>query len=328
MIIVRAPLRISLGGGGTDLPSFYKLHGSSFVSASIDKYVYISVSRPFDEIYRLKYSECEAAASIDEIRHPIIREVISRYGKDLGNLEISTFSDVPAGTGLGSSGAFTTGLIFALRAFRENVEHVDKLELALEAIDIEMNLLKNGSGMQDQLIAALGGVRDFSISLRGSIRQEQIIPDATLTQVLETNLQLFYTGVNRRAADLLHDQAAKTSSGDDSTIGSLLATKAIGERSSKSLREGKFTDLGPLLNEQWEQKMLRQAGSLSPGILRMRNIALREGGASGAKLVGAGGGGFLLTYSEQADKTALVMRNHGFRELPFKFDENGVERLV
>ena len=328
MIIVRAPLRISLGGGGTDLPSFYKLHGSSFVSASIDKYVYISISRPFDEIYKLKYSEFESVASIDEIRHPIFREVLSRYGRDLGSLEISTFSDVPAGTGLGSSGSFTAGLIFALLTFRGAVEGIDKLEIALQAIDIEMNYLSNGSGMQDQLISALGGVRGFSISSAGEIKHEQIIPDANRARNLETNLQLFFTGISRRAADLLHAQAAKTSLGDGSTINSLLATKMIGERSHRALREGRLSAMGKLLNEQWDQKMQRQVDSLPPAIGRMRSLALNEGGALGAKLVGAGGGGFLLTYSERVDQTSSVMRDHGFRELTFKFDANGLERLV
>jgi D-glycero-alpha-D-manno-heptose-7-phosphate kinase len=324
MIITRSPLRISLGGGGTDLPSYYQRHGGFLIAATIDKYVYINVHRRFVNGFLLKYSSLEEAATVDEIKHPIIREALKLVGIEDRNLEITSMADIPAGTGLGSSGSFTTALLKALHALKKNVVH--PAELAEQACCIELEKLAEPIGKQDQYISAYGGITSFRFLPDGRVEAAPLkISEETLFN-LEDNLLLFFTGYSRAASVILKEQDDKSKSADASMIDNLHFIKELGLRSQEALETGNLEEFAQLMDRHWQRKKERSRGMSNPDINRWYDCAMGNG-ALGGKVIGAGGGGFLMFYAEDKVKLRRTMREEGLTEVRFRFDFEGTRIL-
>jgi D-glycero-alpha-D-manno-heptose-7-phosphate kinase len=325
MIIARSPLRITLGGGGTDLPSYYVQREGFLIAAAIDKYVYVSVMRPFRPGIYLKYSALEHVGQVADVRHPIIREVLRLQDLSTPQIEITTLADIPAGTGLGSSGSFTTALLKALYAHERRVIHSQ--ELAELACHIEIDRLGEPIGKQDQFIAAHGGITclTFHGDHRVSVQPLQISP-GTLYE-LEDNLLLFFTGFNRAAGSILSDQRQRSLAGDSDMLRNLDEVKLLGLRSRDALERGDLAHFGKLLGEQWEHKKRRSDGMSNPQIDAWYSLAL-ENGAVGGKLVGAGGGGFFMFYAADRRRLREAMREAGLEEVRFRFDFEGTKVVL
>lgn len=324
MIITRSPLRITLGGGGTDLPSYYREHGGFLIAAAIDKYVYVTVMRPFTEGIFLKYSKLEHVARIDEVQHPIIREAIQMLGFKTPQLEITTLADIPAGTGLGSSGSFSTALLKALHAHRRRLLHPN--ELAELACEIEINRLAEPIGKQDQYAAAYGGVTCFRFNPDDSVQASPLKASVDALFELEDNLLLFFTGFSRNAGSILQDQKQRTEQSDGAMLENLHYVKELGLRSQRALEGGQAALFGELMHEHWEHKKRRSNGMSNPQIDEWYELG-RSNGAVGGKLVGAGGGGFLLFYSEDHKRLRTAMAKAGLEEVRFRFDFEGTKVL-
>jgi D-glycero-alpha-D-manno-heptose-7-phosphate kinase len=324
MIITRSPLRVSLGGGGTDLPSYYREHGGFLIAGAIDKYVYINIHARFAEGFLLKYSQMEDVASIEEIRHPIIRESLRSAGIAARNLEITSIADIPAGTGLGSSGSFTTALLKALHAFKKNP--ITPQELAEQACHIEIDILKEPIGKQDQYIAAFGGITCLEFRKEGSVVATPLgISEETLFN-LEDNLLLFFTGYSRSASTILKEQDDKSRSANADMTDNLHFMKQLAFDSRRALETGDVSEFGRLMDVHWQHKK-RRSSEMSNGKIDEWYACAMKNGALGGKLVGAGGGGFLMFYA--GDKTRLrhAMRENGLKEVRFRFDFEGT-RIV
>jgi D-glycero-alpha-D-manno-heptose-7-phosphate kinase len=320
MIITRSPLRVSLGGGGTDLASYYSEHGGFLIAGAIDKYVYINIHQRFVDGFLLKYSQLEEVASIDEIRHPIIRESLRVAGITARNLEITSIADIPAGTGLGSSGSFTTALLKALHAFRKNL--IATNQLAEQACHIEIDILKEPIGKQDQYISAYGGITCFEFLKDGTvIATPLVISEETLFN-LEDNLLLFFTGYSRSASSILKEQNDKSKVADAEITGNLHFMKDLAFSSKRALESGDVAEFGRLMDVHWEHKKRRSTDMTNGEIDRWYSCA-RENGALGGKLVGAGGGGFLMFYAEDKTRLRHAMRERGLKEVRFRFDFEG-----
>lgn len=319
MLITRTPLRISIGGGGSDLPSFYEKFGGFFISAAIDKYIYISITPHFTNDYIIRYSEQEKVLNVDDIRHRIVRAVLKL--QSVGPVEVVSVADLPGGTGLGSSGAFTVGLLRAVYGFQR--ESVTAHSLAEAACMVEMRLLGDPVGKQDQFIAAFGGLTCFEIDRSGKVEVSPLrIPQNGL-YALEDNLLLFFTGYSRSAGTLLEEQQQKSVAMDADMIKSLQATVELGREIKAQLRAGNVPAFGDLMHEHWLRKRKRQAGMSNSDIDRWYDMA-RAAGARGGKLVGAGGGGFLLLYADDPNQLRAAMAAEGGpREVRFKFDFDG-----
>jgi len=324
MIITRSPLRITLGGGGTDLPSYYREHGGFLVAAAIDKYVYVTVMRPFVEGIFLKYSKLEHVERPDEVQHPIIREAIAMLGFRTPQVEITALADIPAGTGLGSSGSFTTALLKALYAHRRRLLHPG--ELAELACEIEINRLKEPIGKQDQYIAAYGGITCFTFNRDGSVGAEPLKLRMESLFALEDNLLLFFTGFSRGAGRILEEQKLRTEQADATMLSNLHYVKELGLRSRKALEDGDPALFGELMHEHWEYKKRRSGGMTNAKIDEWYDLG-RHSGAIGGKLVGAGGGGFLLFYAEEHRRLREAMARAGLEEVRFRFDFEGTKVL-
>ncbi len=327
MIVARAPLRIPLGGGGTDLPSYYSQYGGFVLSAAINKYVYISVNRPqVDDLIRVKYSKSETVEDLNEVQHELVREAMRLTGVERG-VEIVAMADVPAGTGMGSSGSFLVALLRALHAMKH--EHVAPGQLAEEACHIEMEMAGSPVGKQDQYVAAFGGVTCFDISKDGQVGVSRINFSNHQVDELRSNLLLFYTGIQRRAMDILEDQKRDTAAFNPDVIDSLHRTKDLGLQIKEALEEGDFGRFGELMDVHWQNKKRRSGKISDPRIDRWYELA-RDNGAVGGKLIGAGGGGFLLLYCPSSHKGQLrkVIAEEGLREMPFDFDFEGAKVLV
>lgn len=325
MIITRTPLRISIGGGGTDLPSYYLEHGGFVLSAAINKYVYITVNRSFFPGYFLKYSETEHVNAIEEIRHRLIRETLMKFPAE-GPLEIISVADVPGGTGLGSSGTFTVGLVHALLAHERR--HVDAELLATSAVDIEMNRLQDPVGKQDQYVAAYGGLLCQEYNTDDSVKVHPLSISESSTHALRDSLMLFFVGATRTASTLLQDQRDRSLRKDSAMIDSLNFAKQIGLETKKILESGDVLKYGALMHEHWQRKRQRSSGMSNDHVDALYDLATRTGGALGGKLVGAGGAGFLLLQTENRRKLRDVMLGAGLRELDFSFDFDGSVVLV
>jgi D-glycero-alpha-D-manno-heptose-7-phosphate kinase len=324
MIITRSPLRITLGGGGTDLPSYYREHGGFLIAAAIDKYVYVTVMRPFTPGIFLKYSKLEHVEVADEVRHPIIREAVKLAGFRTPQIEITTLADIPAGTGLGSSGSFTTALLKALYAHRRRLLHPN--ELAELACQIEIERLGEPVGKQDQFIAAYGGLTCFTFHNDDRVEAEPLkVPVDTMFN-LEDNLLLFFTGFSRSAGRILADQHHRTNADDGEMVRNLHYVKEIGDRSRKALESGATSAFGELLHEHWEHKKRRSVGMSNAQIDEWYDLG-RRNGAVGGKLVGAGGGGFLMFYAEDHRRLRSAMAKAGLEEVRFRFDFEGTKVL-
>ena len=319
VIFSRAPLRISLGGGGTDLPSYYREHGGFLVSGAIDKYVYMLTHTVFQRRYRMKYSELEEVEKISQIRHPILRESLLRHwrGKPL---EIASVADVPAGTGMGSSGAYTVCLIKGLAHARST--SISPGQLAEAACEIEMNVLGEPVGKQDPYVAAHGGICAYTFHPDGAVDVEPLELAPTTLRRLRDQLLLFYTGEARSASNVLADQDVRSKAGDQAMIDNLHRTKEIGRESRRLLETGDLEGYGALMHEHWEHKRRRSPGMSDDRIDGLYTLALRSG-CIGGKLVGAGGGGFLLVFARQPEDTRQAMAAAGADELAFEFEFTG-----
>ncbi len=325
MIITRSPLRISLGGGGTDLPSYYKKHSGFLIAAAIDKYVYITLHQTFVTDLIVKYSQLERVKHASELRHPIIREAMKLVGVDGPYVEITSMADIPAGTGLGSSGSFTTALLKALHAHRKNIIH--PRELAEQACHIEIDLLGEPVGKQDQYIAAYGGLTCFQFLPNGHVEAKPLKVDSETLYNLEDNLLLFFTGYSRAAGTILKEQDEKSRQNNRDMTDNLHFIKDLGYQSQEALETGDLRRFGELMNVHWEHKKKRSGGMSNPDIDQWYNLAMGNG-ALGGKLIGAGGGGFLMFYA--ADKTMLrhAMRETGLTEVRFRFDFEGTKVVI
>lgn len=325
MIITRSPLRISLGGGGTDLPSYYQKFGGFLISAAIDKYVFVSVTRPFIEGIFLKYSEQEHVKEINEVRHPIIREALSMLDFKTPQVEITTLADIPAGTGLGSSGSFTTALLKALYTHRRWL--ITPNDLARLACEIEIDRLHEPVGKQDQYIAAYGGITCFEFHPDNSVNAYPLSIKMETLFDLEDNLLLFFTGFARKAGDILKDQDRRTREDNTRMLENLHHTKDLGMRIKRVLEAGQTAEFGALLHDHWEHKKVRSGGMSNPQIDEWYELG-RKNGAVGGKLVGAGGGGFLMFYAADRLKLRQAMAKAGLEEVRFHFDFEGTKVLL
>jgi D-glycero-alpha-D-manno-heptose-7-phosphate kinase len=322
VIITRSPLRITLGGGGTDLPSYYERNGGFLIAAAIDKYVYITVHETFVDDLIVKYSRLERVPSAEQLEHPIFREAFRLLQMDGRSLEIASMADIPAGTGLGSSGSFTTALLKALHASKKDIVH--PRDLAEEACHIEIDVLKEEIGKQDQYIAAFGGVNCFEFRPGGAVKAQGLpIPTETF-YTLEDNLLLFFTGYSRSASQVLQDQNQRTLRGDMDVETNLNELKEIAHRTSAALIAGDLHCFAEMLSVQWEHKR-RRTGSASNQDIDCWYATGMSNGALGGKLVGAGGGGFLMFYAEDKAPLRRAMLHAGLREVRFRFDFEGTK---
>lgn len=325
MIIVRSPMRISLGGGGTDLPSYYTKYTGFVVAAAIKRYVYITISEGFWPKIKLKYSKMEEVERVDQISHPIIREAMKLTGVTGPYLDIVSLSDIPAGTGLGSSGSFTTALLRALHTL--NRHFVSPQELAEQACHIEIDILKEPVGKQDQYIASYGGITSFEFQPNGNVKVEPLALSAEALANLEDNLLLFFTGSARSASEILRDQDTKSKENAEEMLANLHFTKHLGLESRDALVTGDLRNFAELMNVHWEHKKKRSPGMSSGPIDQLYELA-RANGAMGGKLVGAGGGGFLMFYTEEKTRLRETMRRAGLREVRLQFDFDGATTVA
>jgi D-glycero-alpha-D-manno-heptose-7-phosphate kinase len=325
VIITRSPLRVSLGGGGTDLPSYYEGHGGFLLAAAINKYVYVTVNRPFQEGITLKYTQVENCNEISDVSHPIIREALKIMNLKTPQIEISAIADIPSGTGLGSSGSFTTGVLKALFAhYRRNIH---PHELARLACSIEIDKLKEPVGKQDQYIAAFGGITSFSFQPDGTVLSEPLAISTETLHNLEDNLLLFFTGISRSASSILSDQDKKSKANNEAMIDNLHFVKELGYKSRDALLNADTKYFGELMHEHWEHKRGRSQGMTNEFINDAYEAAIKNG-AIGGKLVGAGGGGFLMFYAHDKEKLRASMSSFGLEEVRFQFDFEGTKVIL
>ena len=322
MIITRSPLRVTLGGGGTDLPSYYREHEGFLVAAAIDKYVFVTVTRPFTPGIYLKYSALEHVADIEQIDHPIIRAALELHEPGAKQIEITTLADIPAGTGLGSSGSFTTALLKALYAHQRKLLQPE--QLAELACQLEIERLGEPVGKQDQYIAAYGGLTCFLFHRDGRVTAEPLRLSNDTMFDLEDNLLLFFTGFTRRGAEILRDQDQARS---PEMLSNLHRVKELGYRSREALEEGRLARFGELMHEHWEYKKRRSGRMSNERIDAWYELAV-DNGAIGGKLVGAGGGGFLMFYAGDRNRLRRVMAHAGLQEVRFKFDFEGTKQIL
>jgi len=322
MIITRSPLRISLGGGGTDLPSYYREHSGFLIAAAIDKYVYITLHQTFVDDLILKYSRMERVKSVDEVQHPLVREALRLTGVGAPHLEITSMADMPAGTGLGSSGSFTTALLKALHTLKKNLVHPQ--ELAEQACHIEIDLLKEPIGKQDQYIAAFGGITCFRFLPNDQVEAWPLKIATETLYNLEDNLLLFFTGYSRTASDILREQDVKSRESDGDMIANLHFVKELGRKSREALETDDLEQFAELMNVHWDYKKRRSAKMSNDHIDQWYALA-RANGALGGKVIGAGGGGFLMFYADDKRRLRAAMRQAGLEEVRFRFDFEGTK---
>jgi D-glycero-alpha-D-manno-heptose-7-phosphate kinase len=325
MIIARSPLRISLGGGGTDLPSYYREHGGFLIAAAIDKYVYLTLHQTFVPELIIKYSKMERVEKLAEIQHPIIREVLKLLEVEPRRLEITSMADIPAGTGMGSSGSFTTALLKVLHTHTKSLVHPQ--ELAAQACHIEIERLGEPVGKQDQYISAFGGITCFRFRPDDQVEAWPLRIASDTLHDLEENLLLFFTGYSRSASTILKEQDDKSKAHDREMTQNLHFVKELGLQIQQALEAGDVREFAALLNVHWEYKRHRSASMSNSQIDAWYQLA-REHGALGGKLIGAGGGGFLMFYAE--DKSALrrALTRSGLAEVRFRFDFEGTKVIV
>lgn len=325
MIITRTPLRISLGGGGTDLPSYYRERGGGFlVAAAISKYVYIAVNRNFDDDFLLKYSQVERVVEAAAVEHPILRECLMVTGIT-GGIEISSMADIPAGTGLGSSGAFTVGVLRALLAQKR--ETPTNRQLAELACHVELERLYEPIGKQDQYASAIGGVTAFEFHPDDTVTIMPVPMPEEARHRLEEDLLLFYTGMRRSASEEITAQVDARPGSPVSVAENLNEVRAVGRESFDALSRGDLGGFGELMTRQWKVKLARSPSALHDRIDGYIARGL-SAGASGGKLVGAGGGGFLLFLAEAKSELRQAMAELGLEEVRFAFDDEGTKTII
>lgn len=322
MIVTRSPLRITLGGGGTDLPSYYNEHGGFLIAAAIDKFIYITLHDAFADEFIVKYSKLERVSSANEVNHPIIRETMALMELDGKGLEITSMADIPAGTGLGSSGSFTTALLKALHTHKRSM--INAQALAEQACHVEIDRLGEPIGKQDQYIAAFGGVTCFEFHPNGEIKPFALpVSDETLRN-LEDELVIFFTGYSRRAGAILQEQNDKTKKDDGEMLKNLHFVKDLGRRSMDALVSDDLQGFGKMMDEHWQYKKRRSGAMSNQQIDDWYRLAMSEG-ATGGKLIGAGGGGFLMFHAQDKRRLRHAMLGQGLKELRFRFDFEGTK---
>jgi D-glycero-alpha-D-manno-heptose-7-phosphate kinase len=324
MLITRTPLRISIGGGGTDLPSYYERRGGFFVSAAIDKYMFISINRTFTDDYLIKYAELERRQSVEEIDHRIVRAVLTEHPVGPG-IEIVSVADIPSGAGLGSSGAFTVGLLRALHAMGR--KHVTPGALAEEAARIEIELVGEPVGKQDQYIAAFGGLTCFEVAPDGRVVVSPLGVSNETLHALEERLLLFFTGYSRSAGEILSDQDRRSQAEEAEVLANLDRTKELGVEIKEALEAGEPERFGELMHRHWDEKRRRSDGITNPQIDNLYEAGISNG-AIGGKLVGAGKGGFLMFYANDPPRLRQAMAECGLPETRFSFDFDGSTVIV
>jgi D-glycero-alpha-D-manno-heptose-7-phosphate kinase len=326
VIISRTPMRLPLGGGGTDLPSFYQKHGATLLTAAIDKYMYIELNRPaVDPSIRLRYSRTEIVDRVADIQHDLAREALKLTGVDR-QIEISSMADFPAGTGMGSSGSYTVGLLKALHTL--NRRAVDTQELAEQACHIEMNILKRPVGKQDQYAAAFGGVISLDIEPDGSVRVTPLDMHFDTIKEFENDVLLYYTHIQRDGAAILENQARATERSESEVVDRLKRIREIGYQVKEALRAGDLVAFGHLLDLHWQTKRGLGSGVSNSQIERWYTVA-RNAGALGGKLMGAGGGGCFM-FCCPGDKRPLraELAAEGLQELHYRLDFVGSKVLL
>lgn len=327
MILAQAPMRITLGGGGTDLPSYYSKYGGFILSAAIDKYIYIYVNRPAaDDLIRVKYSSYEEVSNPDQVKHDLVRPALKLL-EIKNNVEIVSMADVPAGTGLGSSSTYLVCLLTALYELKR--ERPPTHALAELACKVEMEMAGHPVGKQDHYLAAFGGITCLDIEPDGRV---QVTPlDITLTTVddLRSRILLFFTGLSRSANKILQAQRQDSEHEDQTVIDSLHHTKEMGYRIKEAIERGDVETFGHILHEHWENKKRRSTDISNPKIDHWYNLA-RNAGALGGKVIGAGGGGFLMLYCPLRKKGAVrkAMTEEGLKEMSYNFDFQGAKVAV
>jgi len=292
------------------------------IAATIDKYVYLTLHETFDSDFIVKYSKMERVKHAREIKHVIIREALKLVGLNGKGLELASMADIPTGSGLGSSGSFTTALLRVLHSHKKNLVHPK--ELAEQACHIEIDILKEPIGKQDQYVAAYGGINCFSFHSNGSVDAKPVKMSTETLYNLEDNLLLFFTGYSRSASKVLKDQDEKSKRSDHTMIQNLHAIKKMAFRTLKTLEKGNMKQFADIMNEHWELKRKRSKEMSNDNIDKWYRLA-RKNGALGGKLIGAGGGGFLMFYVEDKTKIRRVMRRAGLREVRFHFDFDGAK---
>ncbi len=309
-----------MGGGGTDLPSYSDQYGGFVVTSAINKYIYLVVNSRFEEPVRASYSITEITSPVDSIKHPVIRESLKLLGLK-SNLEIISIAEVPSKTGLGSSSCFTVGLLHALHTYKD--EFLSRQTLAEEACAVQMNILKEPCGYQDTFIAAFGGFVCLNIQRNGRVEVTHLnIPEDTVRD-LENSLLYFYTGIERSSTGVLQDQSTNVKIDRSKALDAMHTIKEIGFRVKKALEGGDISEFGRLQDEHWQVKKAT-SGAISNGLIdRWYELGLQNG-ALGGKLMGAGGGGFLMFYCESCkDKIRKAMAKEGLREISFNFEPHG-----
>ncbi len=318
MIITRTPFRISFVGGGSDMETFYSRHQGAVLSTSIDKYMYISSHKFFfpDQI-RIKYSQTETVGSVDELKHPILRETLRKL-EIPGGTEISSIADIPAGTGMGSSSAFTVGLLHNLYAVKR--QYISHEQIAREACEIEIDILGEPIGKQDQYAAAFGGLNTILFHTDGSVTVEPLHIKNEIYDTLQENLVMFYIGNQRKASDILSEQKKNASAGEKFNV--LKSMVSLVSDLRDCLYNEDLDDFGPILHENWILKQ-KLASQISNNEVEQIYLAGLAGGATGGKLLGAGGGGFMLFYCEKKKQRKLTEMLKGRRNFPFAFERDG-----
>ncbi|HEX9109089.1 MAG TPA: hypothetical protein VF832_17705 [Longimicrobiales bacterium] len=326
MIVTRTPFRVTLGGGGTDLPSYYEQHGGFVFAMAIDKYMYIMVNPPIiDRKIRLHYSRSETVDSLDELQHELAREALRLHGLH-DRIEISSMADLPDGTGLGSSGAYLVGLLTALHHFRR--DFVPLQRVAEDACHIELDVLGKSVGKQDQYMAAFGGLTVLEIDRDGTVQPRPVELGTSAAHALVANTQLYYTGVRRSALEVLQHQDEAMKNGSAKARGpieeSLHRIKDLGHQILEAVSAEEFDEFGRLLHEHWEQKR-RLSSRISLGAVdELYEHVRREYGVLGGKLVGAGGGGFLMLYAPgDHGRLERFMESRGMPRLHYKIEYEG-----
>lgn len=319
MIITRTPLRVSLGGGGTDLPSYYEEYGGLVIAAAIDKYVFVAMNRTFTDDYFLKYSALERVTTRSAIQHPIVREAFEAHGVE-PSVEMVSVADIPSGTGLGSSGTFSVGLLRAIYAYQR--DHATPSILAEEACSIEIDRLGRPVGKQDQYIAAFGGLTCLTFEPGGQVSICPLAISSDTLHDLEEHLLMFFTGYSRDAEHMLEDQKTRSERGDSAMIDNLHFVKQVGQASKDALESGDVRQFASLMHEHWIRKRERSTGMTNPSIDKWYETGI-DNGALGGKLVGAGAGGFLLFYASDPSALRAAMTAEGLQEVRFNFDLDG-----
>ena len=325
MIIVRSPLRITLGGGGTDHPSYYREHEGMVISAAIDKYCYTTLHHGFTDDMLVRYSKLERVASVDSLQHPIIREAIKMVGVDCRGLEITNMSDIPSDTGLGSTGSFTTALLKALHTLKRNL--VQPEELARQACEIEIDRLEEPVGKLDYYIAACGGITCFRFCKDDRVESWPAPITPEIRDNLEDSLAMFFTGYSHNVFAILKEQEEKVRRRDDEMVQNLHFVKEIGKHSLEALQSGYLDDLGRLMDEHWQYKKRRSKLMSNSKIDELYELAMVNG-ATGGKLIGEGGGGFLLFHAKDKPRLRRAMIGSGLREVKIHFDFEGTKVLI